>query len=370
MSAITVGGDLVHYEVLGRGGKPVILAHSWLGSWRYWIPTMRMLQLKFRVYAVDLFGYGDSSKNPARYGIDHQVLLLDELMKQLGLPKVAMIGHGLGAQVMTEFASREPDRVARILICNAPLFNVPDLKNREPSQVRRVMLTGQNAQQPLKSGIDEPLADISTLDKDQVQNNADSVADPTVLSASNVTIRNPRMIDRDKLREAALARGAAIMRGDDQLEPSIALTGSGSSKNQLSDALDDSMDALLAKCFKKSEPEYDKLQSDVERSDDDVLRYSSHGFDAGAMLDKLRLLDIPAVVVHGNDDPIIKLPGDEVWDYITLNKDDKLLPVPLPSVRHFPMLEAETFTRLVSSFLETPDISKIEVKERWRRRAR
>jgi len=369
MSAITVGGDLVHYEVLGRGGKPVILAHGWLGSWRYWIPTMRMLQLKFRVYAVDLFGFGDSSKNPARYNIDHQVMLLDELMKQLALPKVAMIGHGLGAQVMTEFATRDPSRVARMLIVSAPLFDVPDLKNREPSQVRRVMLTGQNAQQPLKTGIDEPLADISTLDKSEVQNNAESVADPTVPSASNVTIRNPRMIDRDKLREAALARGAAIMKGDDQLETSISLTG-GSSKNLLSDALGDGMESLLAKCFKKSEPEYDKLQPDVERSDDDVLRYSSHGFDAGMMLDKLRLLDVPTVVVHGSDDPIIKLPGDDVWDYITLNKDDKLLPVPLPSVRHFPMLEADTFTRLLSSFLETPDISKIELKERWRRRSR
>ena len=369
MSAITVGGDLVHYEVLGRGGRPVILAHGWLGSWRYWIPTMRMLQLKFRVYAVDLFGFGDSSKNPARYNIDHQVMLLDELMKQLGLPKVAMIGHGLGAQVMTEFASRNPERVARMLIVSAPLFDIPGLKDREPAQLRRVMLTGKSAQ-PLKSGSDEPLADISTLNKDEVPNNADSVADPTVLSASNATIRNPRMIDREKLREAALARGAAIMRGDDELQPSTDVTPVGKGKNQLSEALSDDMESLLARCFKRSEPEFEKLQPDVQRSDDDVLRYSTHGFDAGSLLDKLRLLDIPTVVVHGNDDPVIKLPGDDVWDYITLNKDDKLLPVPLPSVRHFPMLEADTFTRLVTQFLEMPDISKIELKERWRRRSR
>jgi len=54
MSAINVGGELVHYEVLGRG-RTVILLHGWLGSWRYWIPLMRQLQLRYRVYAVDLF---------------------------------------------------------------------------------------------------------------------------------------------------------------------------------------------------------------------------------------------------------------------------------------------------------------------------
>lgn len=39
MSAISVAGDLVHYEVLGRG-RQVVLIHGWVGSWRYWIPTM------------------------------------------------------------------------------------------------------------------------------------------------------------------------------------------------------------------------------------------------------------------------------------------------------------------------------------------
>jgi hypothetical protein len=34
------------------------------------------------------------------------------------------------------------------------------------------------------------------------------------------------------------------------------------------------------------------------------------------------------------------------------------------------MLEDERFFRIVNDFLELPDISKIEVKERWRRRTR
>ncbi len=80
MSVVTIGGDLVHYEVLGRG-LPIILVHGWIGSWRYWVPLMQQLHVKYRVYALDLFGFGDSSKNPQKYTIDEQVKLLIQFMK-------------------------------------------------------------------------------------------------------------------------------------------------------------------------------------------------------------------------------------------------------------------------------------------------
>ncbi|MEP6985970.1 MAG: alpha/beta fold hydrolase, partial [Chloroflexota bacterium] len=88
MSAISIGGELIHYEVLGRG-RPVILIHSWVGSWRYWVPTMQNLQLKYRVYALDLHGFGDSSKNQQKYTIDNQRKLLSDFMQAMGIPKAA-----------------------------------------------------------------------------------------------------------------------------------------------------------------------------------------------------------------------------------------------------------------------------------------
>ena len=77
MSAITIGGDLVHYEVLGRG-RSVVLLHGWVGSWRYWVPTMQHLHLKYKVYALDLFGFGDSAKNLRRYTFDEQVRMVTQ----------------------------------------------------------------------------------------------------------------------------------------------------------------------------------------------------------------------------------------------------------------------------------------------------
>lgn len=379
MSAITVGSDLVHYEVLGRGGRPVILVHGWVGSWRYWIPTMRQLQLKYRVYALDLFGFGDSSKNPERYTINQQIALLDDFMKQLGIPKAAFLAHGLGAHVAIEFAKQYPDRVARMLLSSAPIFDSGDLATRvRPGQ--RVILTTPTTPATVTNPLSNTASDATIPTRPQiVATNAPvkedgeteilvtgldkSLSDPTVVSANRDTVVNPSMvIDREKLREAAIAAAKTTTETEK--------TTTKDTVNHLRDALSPNMADLLNKCFKKSEAEYEKLQADVTKSDNTVLKYSTIGFDAGMMLDTIRLLTMPVVFAHGEDDPIIPSPTEAVWDYLTVEKEEQVLPVPMSGVRHFPMLESDTFQRLVGMFLETPEIHKIELKERWRRRSR
>ena len=49
MSIIVVDNQVVHYEVLGRG-RPVLFLHGWMGSWRYWFPTMEHVQRYYRAY--------------------------------------------------------------------------------------------------------------------------------------------------------------------------------------------------------------------------------------------------------------------------------------------------------------------------------
>ncbi len=340
MSAITTGGNIIHYEVLGRG-RPVILVHGWVGSWRYWIPTMQLLQTKYRVYALDLYGFGDSAKNAQQYSLEHQIALLADFMQQLGIPKAALIGHGLGALIVAEFARRYPDRVPRLLVASAPLFDPGDLEQRVPAG-RKVF---NHRIAPIES--------------------ADTLPDPnapTVMSASAAM--------RAALIEAARARGGGLA---PQLESLIAseenLTPSGN--NPLTTLMEGSdPDALLARCFRRSEVNHQKLSVDIPKIDPLVLKRSVESFDSGRMLDTLRLLTVPILVVHGGDDPLIPQPNEEILNYITLDKENLLMPILLAGVRHFPMLEDDRFARLASEFLEAPDVSKLEIKERWRRRTR
>ncbi len=120
MSAITLQSEIIHYEVLGRG-RPLLFLHDWVGSWRYWIPAMQAASISFRAYALDLWGFGDTSKNPEYYPLLQQVALIDGFMEHMGIGKLALVGHGLGAVVALAFATNKPALVDRVMITGFPL---------------------------------------------------------------------------------------------------------------------------------------------------------------------------------------------------------------------------------------------------------
>jgi pimeloyl-ACP methyl ester carboxylesterase len=114
MSAVVIDGGLVHYEAFGRG-KPVLFLHGWLGSWRYWMPTMEAIADQNRTYALDLWGFGDSDKSRPRYNVVDYVELLDNFINNMGIRDTPIIGHALGATVALEYAVRYPERAKKIM---------------------------------------------------------------------------------------------------------------------------------------------------------------------------------------------------------------------------------------------------------------
>jgi pimeloyl-ACP methyl ester carboxylesterase len=120
MSAIIIENGLVHYEALGRG-KPILFLHGWLGSWRYWMPTMEAVSDRYRTYAFDLWGFGDSDKSPQRYEIESYVALIGAFLDGLGVVQLPIVGHALGAVAAIMFAARMPDRVDKLMTVSLPL---------------------------------------------------------------------------------------------------------------------------------------------------------------------------------------------------------------------------------------------------------
>jgi len=87
-------------------------------AWRHQIPE---LAEHYRVIAPDLRGYGETDK-PSR-GYDKRTMAMDvlELMRALGLSKVALVGHDRGARVATRFAKDHPQAIDRLVVMD----NVP-----------------------------------------------------------------------------------------------------------------------------------------------------------------------------------------------------------------------------------------------------
>ena len=121
MSIATIDNRPVHYEAIGHG-EPMVFLHGWIGSWRIWWPTMKSFAEKGRSFAMDFWGYGDSSRTPDGYLFGSYVDQLGHFIEQLGIAEpVTLIGHSLGAAVALRFANLKPDRVRRLVLVSPPL---------------------------------------------------------------------------------------------------------------------------------------------------------------------------------------------------------------------------------------------------------
>lgn len=120
MSAVILDGAMVHYEALGRG-RPIVFLHGWVGSWRYWINAMQAASTSFRAYAVDLFGFGDSDRSKTQYAVEKQAEMLGRFLDNLGIGKIALVGHDLGALVGFHYLKNRHESVDRMMAINVPL---------------------------------------------------------------------------------------------------------------------------------------------------------------------------------------------------------------------------------------------------------
>jgi pimeloyl-ACP methyl ester carboxylesterase len=159
MSAIILDREIIHYEVLGRG-KPVLFLHGWVGSWRYWIPVMQAASMTYRAYALDLWGYGDSTKNPERYTLKGQVQLLSSFLEEMGIMRLVIVGHGLGAIVGMIYARLNPGQVDRVMAVGLPMeesMMQPRLRSDPPAILADLLLGRLPATEPAR--VDAPKAD-------------------------------------------------------------------------------------------------------------------------------------------------------------------------------------------------------------------
>lgn len=163
MSVILIDRQVVHYEVLGRG-RPLIFLHGWVGSWRYWIPAMQAASISYRTYAPDLWGFGDSAKYPPNYSLDKQVQLVDSFLYELGIGRVALVGHGLGAVVAAQYALWNPDVVDRVMAVSCPLDDGcinPRLRTAAPAEMAEWLLGKTPLTEPVLA--DAPKVDVQAV---------------------------------------------------------------------------------------------------------------------------------------------------------------------------------------------------------------
>jgi pyruvate dehydrogenase E2 component (dihydrolipoamide acetyltransferase) len=119
---VEVGGRRLRY--LERApdepaGDPVVLLHGFGGDLNNWLFNTDRLAERRRVYALDLPGHGESSKDVGAGDLDAFAETLGGFLDAVGAARAHLVGHSMGGAVALAYALEHPDRVASLTLVAA-----------------------------------------------------------------------------------------------------------------------------------------------------------------------------------------------------------------------------------------------------------
>jgi pimeloyl-ACP methyl ester carboxylesterase len=108
MATITVGQEnsqpIELYVEDNGNGRPVVLLHGWPLDSRSWEPQLHpLLSAGYRVITYDRRGFGRSSRPTVGYDWDTLAADLDEVLQQLDLHDVTVVGFSLGTGELARY---------------------------------------------------------------------------------------------------------------------------------------------------------------------------------------------------------------------------------------------------------------------------
>ena len=106
-----------------------MLIHGLFGSLDNLSMLRRALQPDFQILSVDLPDHGKSSFTQS-FSYQHYAQLLIELMDELAIPKLSLVGHSLGGKVAMTMALDNPTKIDKLVVLDiAPVAYAPRHNN-------------------------------------------------------------------------------------------------------------------------------------------------------------------------------------------------------------------------------------------------
>ena len=131
-------GVRLHYETSGTGHIPVVLVHGYGMSSAVWEKVLPLFPSDYRLFAVDLRGFGRSDKPENGYSCPELAHDLRAFLDALGLSRAVLIGHSFGGLVIQHFAARHPERVLALVLSNTFAAALPP-KGLTPAVEQRII---------------------------------------------------------------------------------------------------------------------------------------------------------------------------------------------------------------------------------------
>lgn len=111
---IQVDNVTIAYQTIGDG-PPLVLIHGLAGSASWWRHNIADLATHFRLYLIDLIGFG-ASRGRQRFMLTRAASQIATWMRLVGIPRASLIGHSMGGLIVTDLAAAWPEQIDRMIL--------------------------------------------------------------------------------------------------------------------------------------------------------------------------------------------------------------------------------------------------------------
>jgi pimeloyl-ACP methyl ester carboxylesterase len=123
-------------------GPAVVIVHGVGGHKEDWTGLMGALAPAHTAYAVDMLGFGGSSKDVPDLRVTAQGEALGALLDAEGIAIADVVGNSIGGWVAAAFAAAHPDRLRRLALVDPAgfkaMFDGPSPVNCYPDTVEEI----------------------------------------------------------------------------------------------------------------------------------------------------------------------------------------------------------------------------------------
>ncbi len=105
-----------YYEGGPADAETIVMIHGFGANRDNWLRFARHFTERYHVIALDLPGFGESSKADANYDVGSQTERLQAFLKALNIEKAHLIGNSMGGHIAALYAARHPEQVLTLAL--------------------------------------------------------------------------------------------------------------------------------------------------------------------------------------------------------------------------------------------------------------
>ena len=144
---VVIKGKSINFNSEGNG-NPFLLIHGWGGSSQSLQSLAQLLAEKYKVYTIDLPGFGISDKPDPDWGVEEYADFIIDFICEFKLRPVIFFGHSFGGALGIYLAANYPGYISKLILSGASykrstpsISQVSKIFKRLPSPIKKLVYT-------------------------------------------------------------------------------------------------------------------------------------------------------------------------------------------------------------------------------------